>query len=263
MPIDGLERSCLFVESPSRVRLEGIIRHSQFHKSLVSAIQLGELTLTTLPGEPSSGIGLALAEEVETLAREQGQGSPRSFNIGYAQDHQFYLLDPDDWTYGGYESSMGAWGPYYGRFVVERALEVTRSLLTYTSAMSNQVTPQPTWWTDLIDDDRAPPENAPTNAEIIVQPPTQLSRGTLLRIQWIGGDPAVDLPTIKVVHANDLSMATLKSGQPLDDRSFSSTLKYLGNYEQDQRWESTWDLPLNLDTGEYRLEVNGQMGTDA
>jgi hypothetical protein len=233
----------------------------QFQKTVVSVIQIGELFITTLPGEPASGLGLGLADAIELLATESGLNSARSFNFGYAQDHQFYLLEPEDWFMGGYEASMSTWGPFVGRYLAESALLTAQRLIQGEANPASSL--KPTWWPNIDDDLRLVPENAPNEPSWITQAPSEIKRGDLINIEWVGGDPAVDLPRITLMDI-DSNLPALHplSLLPFDDSGFESIITYLGDYDSDQRWVSQWDLPFNLPPGQYRFKVEGNIGTN-
>ena len=44
--------------------------------------------------------------------------------VGYAQDHEGYLLTVEDWLSGGYEPSINIWGPLQGEYMMEQALKL-------------------------------------------------------------------------------------------------------------------------------------------
>lgn len=231
---------------------------SQFHKTVVSSLRINNLLLTTLPGEPTSGLGLNLAAGVESLAIEEGLSGARSFNFGYAQDHQFYLLEPDDWFRGGYEASMSSWGPMIGRYLSEQTLLAMEALLKDTEMASTQL--KPTWWPNTIDDLRLIPDEAPTVAQIVSHPASVIQRGELIKVKWVGGDPAVDLPQVSLVHASTGEVVDHPiSGLPFNDQGFESTLFYLGDYNSNQEWRSEWDLPLETAPGDYQLLIKGHI----
>lgn len=234
----------------------------QFQKTIVTVMQLGELFITTLPGEPGSSLGLNLAQAIEQDAQAAGYEQARSFNIGYAQDHQFYLLSPDDWYRGGYEASLSTWGPYMGRYVSESVYNLAQSVISGEDLERTRL--KPTWWPQLEDDSRLAPADASNQAEWITQPNSELYRGQLLTFEWKGGDPAVDLPQISIRNTEDDSPVVHPlSGLIFDDTGFESVIKYLGDYSSDQRWSSQWDLPNQLPVGSYYMRIEGKIGIDA
>ena len=106
------------------------------------------------------------------------------------------------------------------------------------------------------------PSEAPTNAQVIEEPIERVLRGRLVRVAWIGGDPAVDLPRVSLIGAEREEVISHPyTNLPFDDSGFESMLRYLGDYGEDQRWESVWDLPHELPPGRYRFAVTGMIGT--
>ena len=233
----------------------------QFTKTVISAFRVGELLLTTLPGEPSSGLGLILAEKVEIDAIEAGLSQPRSFNIGYAQDHHFYLIEEEDWFWGGYEASMGVWGWREGGYLVEHAQMIVGDLLGLNAYPHYAL--KPTWWPDLEDDYRVPPSSLMPPV-ILTAPSSTIKRGQILTLEWSGGDPGVDLPWVELLSGamGDQTTAHPWSGLPMNDESFETVIKYLGDYEEDQRWSLSWDLPYELSEGQYRVRLHGEAMID-
>ena len=93
----------------------------------------------------------------------------------------------------------------------------------------------------------------------------------MVQVQWHGGDPAIDLPKVKILKATserdtqgnlifEPALAP-RTGHQLDDRGFESIIRYLGNYETQHLWQVTWDLPILLAEGSYRIEIQGNYRT--
>ena len=84
---------------------------------------IGRAALMFLPGETTTLLTLRAKRYLTDL------GFGAAFVIGYAMDHEGYLLTVEDWVVGGYETSINVWGPLQGEYLVEAALELaTRSL---------------------------------------------------------------------------------------------------------------------------------------
>jgi len=258
-------------EEPSYEREElpcALVIHDIYHapilqlqKTVLSALRLGSLILTTMPGEPSSELGLRVGELVEEDALRAGLNEPRSFNIGYAQDHHFYLLRSEDWLRGGYETQMGLWGWREGEHLIEQASALSAHLLGLTELPDYGLAP--TWWPlEQLEDDLRLPSPSSASLELLEQVSGTVSRGELAQLSWRGGDPAVDRPRVSlwsVAEGEELS-PTLhpESGLPINDEGLESVIKYEGDYEGEHRWSLALDLPLSLPVGRYLLKVTGQ-----
>jgi len=245
----------------------GVIIHSvyqapvmQFQKTVLSALRVGSLLLTTMPGEPVSELGLRLAELVEEDGRRAGLAEARSFNIGYAQDHHFYLLREDDWLRGGYESRMGLWGWREGEHLIQQASALSAHLLGLIELP--EYTLSPTWWPAQYTEEIPREPSAQPTPELLTQPATLISRSELAVVRWRGGDPAVDRPKVSlwsIEEEGDASEARHPaSGLPLNDQGLESVTRYEGDYDGAHQWSTRWDLPLELPVGRYFIRVEGQ-----
>ena len=52
-----------------------------------------------------------------------------TLTVGYAQDHEGYLLIPEDWLVGGYEANINIWGPLQGEHIMEGNLKMANDYL--------------------------------------------------------------------------------------------------------------------------------------
>lgn len=82
-------------------------------RTVVSALRIGDWMVGTLPGEPVTLL-------VDHLRELSPMPPERTIIVGYAQDHGGYLLRPEDWLRGGYEPTIGFWGPLEGEYVAEQ-----------------------------------------------------------------------------------------------------------------------------------------------
>lgn len=172
----------------------------QSTRTNVSALRLGDYLVSTLPGEVTV-MAADLIRDMSPVAPE------RTIVVGYAQGHIGYLLRPEDWLRGGYEPSIGFWGPLEAEYVIERAAELLPLAITPARDDGTQggVDRVSTLRVEdgLETDDPAPmagtvpatiPETVwmrsgtPTSA----QPDAQVPRVSgLARFVWIGDDPLI------------------------------------------------------------------------
>ncbi len=234
------------------------------HKAVLSAIRLDDLVVTTLPGEPTSSLGLRLAAEVEADARDAGYPDVRSMNFGYSQDHHLYLLEPNDWWQGGYEASNNWFGWKLGSYLVRNSRLLSRQLFT-EEIEDNDTGIKPMWWPGLEDDTVLATATLSRLGEFIFQSAETMRRGQVLTLKWSGGHPGVDLPQVTLVEvdaAGAQSPALRPNGQPYDDAGFESMILYEGDYEADHTWVVRWEMPHALPTGRYHLIVEGNAVQD-
>ena len=217
----------------------------------------------------------------------------------YAQDHEGYLLIPEDWLLGGYEPNINLWGPLQGEYLLEQNLEM--SALLQDETIDN---PNPSGEYDSTTyPDRPLPTESPdttvlagTVAEILSedfyiplditpqsQPDPIVPRVQgLAQFAWEGGDPGVDNPHVVIEYKDDNgSWIELESnsGRSVDetmpDVLLSHTATPLAPFEaaQDHQWWAGWQTVsptspngdrMGLPTGEYRFHVYGHhyVGSD-
>ncbi|MDE0882858.1 MAG: hypothetical protein OSB21_09700 [Myxococcota bacterium] len=80
--------------------------------------QKGRLALMFLPGETTTLYTLRAKRYLKDL------GYDGAMLIGYAMDHEGYLLTIEDWLIGGYEPSINVWGPLQGEYLLEGAMQL-------------------------------------------------------------------------------------------------------------------------------------------
>ena len=76
-----------------------------------------------LPGETTTLLTLRAKRYLTDL------GYSAAFVVGYAMDHEGYLLTVEDWVVGGYETSINVWGPLQGEYLLEGALTLAERAL--------------------------------------------------------------------------------------------------------------------------------------
>lgn len=243
------------------------------------------------PGEPTALFG-------EQFRRRAGAtwGDRRAWLVGYAQDHEGYLLIPEDWMVGGYEPSINAWGPLQGEYLMERVLE--RGALELGDGRHQPWEPEEAA-PIAIDRDRVVPgtpeptpdagtriTTAPTEDEVPLWTPDDLpvdlvipdevprAQG-LVQIAWQGGDPRVDRPVVHLERQRDGAWvpATTRSGEPITDRYGDILIAWTPDPlsaedgPRSHRWWAVWQAvshwhePVGLPLGTYRLRIEGQHWT--
>ncbi|MEZ4466693.1 MAG: neutral/alkaline non-lysosomal ceramidase N-terminal domain-containing protein [bacterium] len=231
----------------------------QLQKSVLSAFRIDNLTVATLPGEPSSQLGLELAADLEADARAAGLADMRVVNFGYSMDHHLYLVLEDDWFRGGYEAAQGLWGWKLGRYFLNNSRDLAKQLFT-AEREDNATTIKPTIWPDLADDTVQPTAGAMAAGTLVMDTPAAAVRGDLVELRWIGGHPGVDHPDVVLqVAGEDGEFAdVLRGSVRFDDRGFETLTFYLGDFEGDHLWAVRWELPFDLPLGRYRIRAAGR-----
>ena len=214
----------------------------------------------------------------------------------YAQDHEGYLLIPEDWLLGGYETNINLWGPLQAEYLMEQNLKMSTLLQTnlledpnpngeydstsYADRPLPTLTPDRTSLAGTVAEVLSEDLYIPLSTEPKSQPDPVLPRVQgLAQFTWEGGDPAVDNPHIVVETKNArgywVELET-NSGRSVDetlpDVLLTHTPTPLEPFEavQDHQWWAGWQTVsssgdrMGLPTGEYRLHVYGHhyIGTE-
>ncbi|MFU8803679.1 MAG: neutral/alkaline non-lysosomal ceramidase N-terminal domain-containing protein [Bradymonadaceae bacterium] len=281
------EESCLGVQFLAHHRPITILTRSQ-----ITALQLNDLTIITLPGEPAMEVGWQVLRGIRDA---YGVDPMKSFTWGYAQDHLLYIvptnlrgelppfpgistpMPPDDYPdfafsylQGGYEADMSPWGFLFGDYVVARAVEATGLMLgenvdvAVPSSLPKEFTrvEEAPFPIDLTDAARV--------GTVTLEPAEEVKRLDIVEFAWIGGDPGAEMPQApRVVLEREEDGAFVEvmrpNYRPYDNREFTMITRLRkrdGEYEWVIYWEELKDFP----EGHYRFRVEGHYqeseGTD-
>lgn len=218
----------------------------------MTLLQVGDVAMITLPGEPSTAVGQKAAAALEPL------GVTTRLPLGYAQDHFGYLLEQDDFLRGGYEPTVSPWGWRTGQYLVSEAQK-----LVETRAQA-QEPPTP----------GTPPSFTPREFEAsdaapaIVSSPTTLERTQAAVLVFTGGDPGLGTPSVSIEEEQGGAYAQVMAapGRPL-----SNGPEVIRRYEatptvdaqpmaatRRHQWTARWELLPTQRLGRYRVVVTGR-----
>lgn len=259
-----------------------------FLRSQMSAFRLGDVRIVTLPGELSMELSWRV---LRRLREEQGLDPAKTWTLGFAQDHQFYLnpdrmadaevpfsgfdgVDPEDaadrafsYLQGGYEAKMSFWGWKFGDYLVDRAADTVERL---DSDDVERQLPEvlPTQYSDYGSEEFPVETSDPeTVGDAVDQPPQSVERFETVEYAWIGGDPGAELPQAPRValqrdNGNGFRTLEAETGRPYTNREpvmLTRLRQEGGSWVWVVRWEEGRDLP----TGTYRFAVQGSYQSDS
>lgn len=184
-----------------------------------------ELLMGFFPGESTS----LYTEQYKRRASAE-TGHANTMMVSYAQDHEGYLLIPEDWLLGEYEADITVWGPLQAEHIMEGNLVMIEEVL----AGDEHLDPDPLgYYARTVYEDKplptAAPDETPAAGIGLSEPPpwadslgtfdgeevqwaytpldltpqlgipAQVPRGQhVVQFAWYGGDPGVDNPTVLV-----------------------------------------------------------------
>lgn len=243
-----------------------------------------ELLVGFFPGE-------ATAMYVKQWRRraEAELGFVDAMAVAYAQDHEGYLLLPEDWLLGGYEPDIGVWGPLQGEHTMEGVLALADEVLTTDVHEDPDPTgryQRPDWPDHPLPQTSIDP--TPEAGALLATLPEEfyLPLGLTVRldaadevprvqgsvqIAWLGGDPAVDSPRVVLQREESGVFVDVvsASGRPITSDQHDILLAwtpdplYPVDGPQQHRWWAVWQAVghvadrMGLPLGTYRLAVSG------
>lgn len=250
-----------------------------------------ELLLSFFPGETTA----LYSEQFRRRALDE-VGFEHAFPVGYAQDHEGYLLIPEDWLVGGYEPNITFWGPLGAEHILQGNLQLAEEVLS-TSLLEPQDpldlypsttypdhplgTEQPDTTPEAGTLATAVPDGlwTPTlehGLEVELGPAAQVARVQgVVQLVWQGGDPMVDSPRVLLEKqvGGTWEPVTNPAGTPISsDRTDILTAwlpdpLYPSDATQTHTWWAGWQAVswggdrAGLDLGTYRLRVEGERYT--
>ena len=228
----------------------------------VLAAKVGDLVLLTLPGEPVTAVARGLVEAVKA------DGAADALVLGYAQDHDGYILLDQDWLSGGYEPTISFWGWRFGAFITAQSADLFHQLKTGKALAELLPAPKPV---DPAPLPYTPEPGTSSIAEpsVIADAPASLQRLDEVRFSFHGGDPALGTPAVHLQKQDNGVFAdvVLNGWIPVDVERGEIPLTYAavpthkadpGAAARDHRWEAVYQPPVDLPAGSYRLHVTGQ-----
>lgn len=271
-------------------------------RAKISATRLGPIPILTHTGEIVHDDvllaffpGEATAVYTEQFRRRAAEqlGMHYTIPIAYSQDHQGYLLTPEDWLLGGYEPNINLWGPLHGEHIMEGLLTAAAEVLTTNRLEAHDPTgefadpvypevPLPEFAPDLTPDAGTALAALPSYFLIPIEglaaevaPPAAVRRAQdIVQFMWEGGDPGVDLPVVVLERLDADTEAweefRTAAGRPLisprHDMILATTPEPLAPFTAPQKhyWWVAWQAVghvhdrLGLPVGTYRLRVDGQ-----
>ncbi len=225
-------------------------RHAGVTASRIGPLPISEADGTTttddffmgfFPGETTS----LYTEQFRRRAATE-LGYRHSMAVGYAQDHEGYLLIPEDWLQGGYEADINVWGPLQGEHIMEQLLVMAGEHLStdvvelqdacnvyqppdyaadgnwelptvapdLTPEAGTALTSPPDYlWSPLYSNDEREAGVVPGIAPADSIPRVQ----GLVEFAWMGGDPGVDYPvvTLERLEGREWVPVLSASGRPV------------------------------------------------
>ncbi len=210
-------------------------------------------------------------------------GYSDAWMISYSQDHEGYLLIPEDWLVGGYEPDISLWGPLEGEHVMEGVLEMSTEVLStglhtdpdptgYFQPTVYRDKPLPEFQPDLTpeagtkltenpDPEGDPevwkyliPEEIGEFADLVI--PAEVRRGQgVVQLGWIGGDPGIDNPevTVERLDGGTWTALTTGTGRRITEGSMDILLSYTPHpyrpHEELQThyWWAAWQAVAHVD----------------
>ncbi|MCO4773659.1 MAG: neutral/alkaline non-lysosomal ceramidase N-terminal domain-containing protein, partial [Deltaproteobacteria bacterium] len=185
------------------------------------------------PGEPTTLWTQFLRERAATE-----KGVEEVVLIGYAMDHEGYLLLVEDWLLAGYEPSITVWGPLQGEAILERMLDLLPLATTPVAEDENW----PDWPGETVYLERSIPTVVPDPSPQAGTSPTTAPEFTFVRpgasvpaqgqpdasarrmqdtVQFMfwGNDPAMGNPTVEIEREDAGGWEVLRTpaGNPIDD----------------------------------------------
>lgn len=273
-------------------------------RAFTNATRLGPISIREPDGSTTTDDFLFAFFPGETTAMFNEQfrrraaaelGMEHTMAVGYAQDHEGYLLLPEDWLRGGYETNINMWGPLQGEHLIEGVLHsaeehlLTERLEPQDASGAYQTTqykdrPLPTDAPDETPSAGTQPSQLPEyvytpfEKDLVVQlqPDAELPRGQgIAQLTWEGGDPGVDTPTVVLEREVDGAWQEVltPSGRPITDTlpdilvTHTPDPLYPYTDAQTHTWWAGWQAVghgedrLGLAEGTYRLHVYGDTYT--
>lgn len=244
------------------------------------------------PGETTA----LYTEQFRRRARAE-LGYDRAVAVGYAQDHEGYLLVPEDWLMGGYEADINVWGPLQAEHIMEGVLGAAAEELSTPvdelpdpcglyqppdyglwelPSAAPDITPEAGTVVDVPPDGLYSPlytfDEFQSGVPVELSVPAEVPRVQgMVTFAWLGGDPGVDHPEVVLERqvGDDWQPVTTRSGRVVRGGpdilvTWTPDPVAPADIAQTHTWYAAWqavahhDDRAGLEPGTYRLHVYGK-----
>jgi neutral ceramidase len=267
-PPGGTHTPADIIDPTQSICFSTVVPGEGMYATRFAAARIGDLGLAAIPGEPATKVGELIVNQMKTMP-----GIKDAAIIGYAQDHNGYILMDDDWLSGGYNPTISFWGWKFGAYAVQQGVDVFQELVT---GKANHKNPPPTKpnlapdvYTPIVPSDSMMP--AAIDADVLAP----VERMDVVDFSFYGGDPGLGMPAITLqAQGSDGGFADVKRNGWIpvtnlhgDDfavfYSASPTFKATPSAtSRVHHWEAKYEPPIDLPTGAYRVHVVGQQKTN-
>lgn len=249
------------------------------HRMHAQVVQIGELVLGGVPGEPVMMLGKVFKDEVKRL------GFAHPFMLSHANDWTGYIYTPEQYAAQQGRSDQGAYGPNQGAYIVEKLVGMTHNIVNPDFHV-NEGAAGPL---QTIDDPyydlattllltTAPATSELRDAAIVpnvvmecagLAQPTAAERFSETRFTWRGGNNAVDTPHVELQRQVGSEWVTVAVDDGFELQTWLEVYKvrpaapYLPgttpgcNELVDQEWSAAFQPAYDWPTGTYRLRATG------
>jgi hypothetical protein len=211
----------------------------------ISVVRIGDHVVAALPGEPTKEVG---ARVKQALLGTLGSTGVRGAVIaGLAGDYIQYISTPEEYGQQSYEGASTLYGKNEGTFLQEQLVDLAKRMA------AGQAAPDPYALDPSygVKPDGAPYPAGADHGTTVHEPPRQVDRLGHASFGWQGGPSGNDMPVDRA----------FVSAQRRDRRGHWRTvdtdlgLDFLWRVDDAGRYDATWEVPLTVPAGTYRLRV--------
>lgn len=209
----------------------------------LTAVQVADRAIVTVPGEMSSGMGRRLRTAM--LAAGRGAGIRRVVVSGLANDFLQYFTTPEEYGRQHYEGGTMLFGEAAGVFVQERLAELVRAIAIGAPAPA----PDPFDPRNGVSDEAARYPRGAAVASVVAQPEPAPRLGHAI-FDWSGGERGFDRPL-------DRAFVAVQRRTPNGWRRVDSDLGLRIQWlvSDDGQYRARWEPPVAARTGRHRFVV--------
>jgi neutral ceramidase len=211
----------------------------------IAVVRLGDHVLAALPGEPTKEVGVRVKQAL--LDALGSAGIHRAVIAGLADDYVQYITTPQEYGQQSYEGASTLYGKNEATFLQEQLVDLGKRMI------AGQPAPEPYALDPSygVKPDGSPYPAGADHGTALSQPVASVERLGHPSFGWQGAPSGHDLPTDRA----------FVSAQRRDRHGRWRTvdtdlgLDFVWRVDDQGRYDATWEVPLTVPTGTYRLRV--------